>query len=284
MFKAYAQKLGPPFSGQVQIVESDKYRAMTLDGQMWEIQYVNRIHVRAATVSADEIKSGKYKTELIAEGSADPKLVELMEYLNDVKLPFTSSDHFEYWMLDREEQAPLAMMFSCSSADQMKKFPVHSEWTALPDSVMPVSKTQKEIDASMPPVNYRVESAVSERAGTRKVARWYDRREHDDSLFPPCLLREDWPDDEQQSLAERYLERQAPRLLMLQGISDPKREQLENSCKHHASEVARFYSLYPKIINKEQISALRVEARIRAASGGAKPISVLERRDGVLYI
>ena len=284
MFKAYAQKLGPPFSGQVQIVESDTYRAMTLDGDMWEIQYVNRIHVRAATVSAAEIKSGSYKKELISEGTADPKLVALMEFLNDVELPFESHDHYEYWLLDREEQSPMAMMFSCSQESQMKKFPVHADWTALPDSVMPVVKTQKEIDAKMAPVNYRVESAVSERAGTSPKARWYDRREHDDSLFPPLLVREDWPDADQQALCSRYLERQAPRLLMLRGLSDVKRDQLEMGCKPYASEVARFCVLYPKVLHEEHVNALRVEARIRAATGGEKPISVIGRRDGVLYI
>ena len=129
MFKAYAQKLGPPFSGLVQIVESDTYRAMTLDGQMWELQYVNRIHVRAATVSAEEIKSGAYKTELIAEDSADPALVELMEYLGEVKPPFASIDHYECWLLDSETAQPLAMAFSCTQPDQMSKFPKRPEWT-----------------------------------------------------------------------------------------------------------------------------------------------------------
>ena len=71
---------------------------------------------------------------------------------------------------------------------------------------------------------------------------------------------------------------------MLQGITDEQRDFLESSCKPNAIEVARFSSLYPKIINQEKINALRVEARIREASGSGKPISVLERRDGVLYI
>jgi len=283
MFKAYAQKLGPPFSGLMQVVESDTYRAMTLDGQMWELQYVNRIHVRAATVSARDIKTGSYKNELIEEGSADPKLIELMDYLNGVELPFISSDHYEYWLLDRQDQSPLAMLFSCSESDQMRKFPKHANWTALPDSVMPVDKTQKELDASMAPVNYRLESAVSERAGTNPKAQWFDRRE-DVQPFPPFLIRADWPETEQQDLYDRYIARQAPRLLMLQGLSDEARDQLESYCKPHATEVARFFNSYPKINNEEQLNALRVEARIREASRGGKPISVLERRDGVLYI
>lgn len=284
MFKAYAQKLGPPFSGQVQIVESDTYRAITLDGMMWEIQYVNRIHVRAATISAEEIKSGAYKTELITGSSADPQLVELMDYLVDIQLPFPSNDYYECWILDSKDQTPLAMLYSCSKAEQMKKFPTQPQWTALPDSIMPVVKTATEVESKMAPVNYRIESLVSERAGTNKKSLWYDRREYDDSHFPPYLLREDWPEPEQEELLSRYLQRQAPRLLMLQGLTDSQRQKLETGGKLNATEVARFFGLYPKILNVELINALRVEARIRAASSSGKSIDVLERRDGVLYI
>lgn len=283
MITPYSQKLGPPFSGQVQIVESPTYRAMTLDGQDWEIQYVNRAHIRVAKVSAAELTSQSYKTELLT-ADADPHLSELLDYLVDIELPFGARDHFEYWVLDQHEQQPLAMMFSCSSAEQMQKFPSYPDWTALPDSVMPINKTQHEIDAKMAPVNYRLERLVAERAGINKKAAWFDRREHDSTLFPPFLVRADWPDSDQSGLYSRYLQRQAPRLLMLQGLTRAQRIELEGYCKPHAVEVARFHRLYPEIIDQEQLKALLVQARIRSASAAGRKASIHDRRDGVLYI
>ncbi|MBX2869059.1 MAG: hypothetical protein KTR18_10305 [Acidiferrobacterales bacterium] len=284
MPKAFSQKLGPPFSGQVQIAESDKYRAITLDGQTWELQYVNRIHVRVATVTAEELKNRDLKVEELASEAADPKLDELIDFLNEVTLPFDAIDHYECWLLDKESQQPLAMLYSCSDPEQMRKFPSHPEWTALPDSVIPIQKTEKELAAQMAPVNYRLERLVAEQAGINRKSQWYDRREHDASLFPPYLVRDHWEELDHQDLCSRYIMRQAPRLLMLQSLSSAQRQELESKCKSYSTEVARFYPLYPEVIDEKSMSALRVEARIRAATSGKGPRGVHDRRDGVLYI
>ena len=37
MIKAFSQRLTPPFSGLVQIAESERARALTMDGNLWEI-------------------------------------------------------------------------------------------------------------------------------------------------------------------------------------------------------------------------------------------------------
>jgi len=279
MFEVYSQKLAPPYSGLVHIAKSGRYRAVTLDGQMWEIQHLNRINIRAAAVSAEEIKSGAFKHE-----DADPKLVEIMEYLADVKLPFPSKDHFECWILDSTDESPLAMLYSCVDEEQMRKFPKYPDWTALPDSVMPVVKTDEELASQSTPVNYRVEMLVASRAGVNKKARWFDRREHDADLFHPFLLREDWIESQDQDLVWRYIARQAPRLLLLPDLSDSDRERLEVASKHNPDEVARFAGMYPKIINQELMNSLLVMARIRAASGAGGGNKVLEKRDGVFYL
>lgn len=284
MIKAFSQKLGPPFSGQVQIAESDTYRAITLDGQTWELQYTNRIHVQVAAVTSAELKSRDRKVEEIASEAGDPKLNELLDYLRDVDLPFEATDHFECWLLDAEDQSPLAMLFSCSDAEQIQKFPSHPDWTALPDSVMPIVKTEAELAAQMAPVNYRFERVVAEQAGINRKISWFDRREHPDDIFPPFLVRDNWVETEHQNLCSRYINRQAPRLLMLQGLTQEHRRKLESFCKPHSTEVARFFPLYPEVLDEKFMGALRVEARIRAATSGKGPRGVHDRRDGVLYI
>ncbi len=284
MIKTFSQKLTPPYSGQIQIAESDTYRALTLDGQSWEIQYVNRTHVRVGTLSKDDIKSRRAQSEQLIDDTADPKLAQLLDFLADVQLPFASRDCFEYWLLDNRDKAPLALIFSCYSEEQMSKFPTREEWTALPDAVMHIEKTQTEIDLSQPPVNYRLESLISERAGTQKKAQWFDRRESSTTTFPPFLVREDSDDDLYESLCKRYIERQAPRLLMLQSLSEQERDRMEKCCTGQATEVARLCGLYPQIVNEDLINALRVEARLREASNTGEISSVQNRRDGILYI
>ncbi len=266
MVKTYAQKLTPPYSGQVQIVETDTYRALTLDGQVWEVQYVNRIHIRVCTITAQELKTRSSTMGQTESDTADPKLGLLFNYLAEVELPFIANDHFEFWLLDNEDKSPLALIYSCATASQMDKFPNRAEWASLPDAVMKIEKTEHEIKMNAPPVNYQLESLVSERAGTNKKASWFDRREKHNDKFPSFLVREDWPESAQQVICKRYIDRQAPRLLMLQGLSVSHRERLESCCTPYATEVARFHAVYPEVLDIESMSALRVEARLRAAT------------------
>ena len=284
MIKAFSERLLPPYSGQVQIAESEIYRALTMDGLVWEIQYVNRSHLRVATLSASDIKAHALSPELTEQGTSDPQLKELLDYLTSVELPFPATDHFEYWLLDPQDKLPLALIFSCSQEAQMDKFPESPEWTALPSAVMPVEKTEQEEQNNAPPVNYRLESLVRERSGTRPLAQWFNRQLSDSEDFPPLMIREDWQDESQQQLCKRNIERQAPRLLMLHGIPEGERARLENCCRPQAMEVARFASLYPEIIDNSLIQSLKVEAKLRAASGTSGQPALHNRRDGILYI
>ncbi len=282
--RAFSERLMPPYSGQVQVAESPTYRALTIDGEVWEIQYVNRSHVRVATLTSADIDKYAANPDLLENDNSDEKLVQLLQFLSHAQLPFDGKDHYEYWLLDAADQSPLALIFSCTEASQMEKFPARAEWTALPAAVMPVDKTELEIADQLPPVNYRVERMVAERAGTNPRAAWFNRHEQQTMAFPPLMIKEDWNDPAEGDLCQRYLQRQAPRLLMLQGLEQNDRQRLEACCKPQALEVARFYSLYPDIIDNDLIKALRVEAKLRAASGLPGHSSVQNRRDGVLYI
>lgn len=284
MIRAFSQRLMPPFSGQVQIAESDKYRAITLDGQVWEIQFVKRSHIRVATVRASDIKAQSVSTELVEQGAVDEQIIELLSYLDGVELPFPAADRYEYWLLDSLDESPLALIYSCAEAEQIDKFPDRPEWTALPAAVMPIEKTEEENRNQSAPVNYRMERLVAERAGTRPKARWFNRHEQEKERFPPLIIREDWPEEFQMQLCQRYIQRQAPRLLMLHGLNHNDRQRLEQCCRPHAMEVARFCGLYPEVIDEALIQALRVEARLRAATEGESQPALHRRRDGILYI
>ena len=281
---AFSERLLPPYSGQVQIAQSETYRALTIDGQVWEIQYVKRSHIRVATLSAADIKARANNPELQEHSTKDPQLAEMLDYLTDIALPFPATDHYEYWLLDAVDQLPLALIYSCSQEAQMDKFPSRPEWTALPSAVMPVPKTPQEQDNNSAPVNYRLESLVAERSGTRAQAQWFDRSADTDLAFPPLMIREDWLAPEDTELCRRYIERQAPRLLMLHGLQAELRSRLEICSQSQAMEVARFANLYPEHIDQSLIQSLRVQARLREAAGGGGQPALHNRRDGILYM
>ena len=145
----------PPYSGLVQIAESDKARALTMDGKVWEFQYLlttlesernngskqayRRRYSHAITIDKTAIAN------LVAGASenktADKRILELAEFVSAATFPFPPTDVYEYWLLDPEDQSPLAMIFSCSEPEQMATFPEKTEWTALPAAVMRIDRS-----------------------------------------------------------------------------------------------------------------------------------------------
>lgn len=296
MIQAYSQRLSPPFSGQAQIVESDAARAITLDGNGWEIHFVRgslqpagqgyqkhqRNYARVAYVDMPWLQ--KAAAEGTVDGQPlDERILELARFIAEATLPFPVADVHEYWLLDKQEQSPLALIFTCVHPEQTSTFPDHPEWTALPAAVMPIDRSEEELESGTPPVNYQVERLVAERAGSKPKARWFRRSAGDDGDFPTLLLREDWQDQAAQSLCRRYLDRQSTRLLMLHGIPHDDRLRLEQAARSHVMEVARFHIVYPEIADQELMTAMRVEARLRSATEEKEP-AINKRRDGILYI
>ena len=202
MIKAYSQRLTPPFSGLVQIAESERARALTMDGNTWEIHF--RHATNGSGASGPHLHRHGYRrvahvrqgdlSRISEEGTQDgreidERILELTRFLTTAELPFPSADSYEYWLLDAKDESPLAMIFSCTEAEHMPAFPVRLEWTALPAAVMPIEATDAEKDCSSAPVNYRVERLVAERAGSKPRARWFRRRPTETDSFPGMLLR-----------------------------------------------------------------------------------------------
>lgn len=290
----------PPFSGQMQIVESDRARALTLDSQTWEIQFLHSLndttnsnskaqeakrYFRVAMIKDSDIREksiASLQDQEDENAAIDERIIELIEYLATANLPFPAKDIFEYWLLDSKDQSPLALIYSCTEESQKKTFPERAEWTALPAAVMPIDRSEEEISREYAPINYQVERLVADRAGFYAKAQWFTRQHTPDESFPTLLLRQDWQDNESAELCQRYLQRQSPRLLMLHGLSQEERTQLEVSARKYALEVERFYKLYPEIADQTLMDAIRVEARLRGVTEGQPAIH--KRRDGILYL
>ncbi len=276
----------------MQVVESDRARALTLDSDTWEIQFLHstanhsqglkRSYMRVATIKDSDIRQKNYGSSLDDGKEIDERIIELLNYVSDATLPFQSADKFEFWLLDAKDNAPLALIYTCIHEEQKSSFPERAEWTALPAAVMPIERSDEEKSREYAPINYQLECLVSERAGFNAKAQWFTRQYTEDESFPALMLREDWQEEESHQLCQRYLQRQSPRLLMLHGLSQELRKQLEINARAHALEVERFYRLYPDIVDQALIDAIRVEARLRGVTEGQPAIH--KRRDGIHYI
>jgi hypothetical protein len=294
MIKAFSQRLLPPFSGQAQIAESERARAITMDGETWEFHFVYAVNDGYQSSGSPPRRSFRrvaymrhsQLNDIAGTGpgdrpEVDERIRELAEFVAAASLPFPAADKHEYWLLDPSDGAPLALIFSCTDEEQIETFPSLTEWTALPAAVMPVESTPEEKDRSYGPVNYRLERRVAERAGSKPRARWFTRRAGESGSFPPYLVTEEWDDEEGRQLCRRYLHRQSTRLLMLHGLEHAQRERLELAAKSYPLEVLRFFALYPEVADPKLMNAIRIEAKLRTADG--QKVDLLDRRDGVLY-
>jgi hypothetical protein len=280
MVRAYSQRMLPPYSGFVQIAETEHARAQTSDGVSWEIHFQARTDngngqaMREQGISADrnyfrvghyangELKPYVLPRCLDADDVAN-SLTELSGFLAEAKLPFPAADQYEYWLLDAADESPLALLFSCCEKSRMASYPPHTEWTPLPHSKMKIENTDEEHARNEPPVNHRLQRLVARRAGARPKAAWFQRGDGDQQDFPSFLVREDWRDEAEHALCQRYLARQAPRLLMLQGLPRDDRERMEIAGKAHALEIDEFYPMYPEVNDPHRMSAILVEAKLR---------------------
>lgn len=284
MIRAYSQRLLPPYSGVVQIAESTRARAQSFDGIHWEIQYfsgnekndkdafrvqgygLDKGYYQVANIDNRELNTFSRFPACVNHDEVSASIIELYDFISTAETPFAIGDTYEYWLLDSQDNSPLALIHSCCEESLMNAFPCKAEWTALPHSKMQVENTEPEQARGEPPVNHRIQKMVANRAGANPRAAWFNRKETESGDFPSLLLREDWQSEAEHELCQRYLMRKAPRLLMLHDLPADDRDRLEVAAKQQVFEVEEYFSLYPEIIDEKRMSAIRVEARLRRAT------------------
>lgn len=289
MVRMYSRRLLLPFVGMVQIAEMDSARALSMDGMYWSIQYrlppkpqaatngnkrdpgstytriIGYNHAAVATVREGQLENHPVHPALDA-GAVRAATQLLFDAVKTAPLPYPAADRYEYWLLDASDGSPLALLYTGMSEHEQELTPPRPEWHPMPASELKVEPPEPPQSFYVPPVNYRLEKLVEERAGTRPQAAWFERTGLDQTDFPPCLVREDWQNEEQKVLCDRYLRRLAPRLLMLPDLPRVVRERLEQDAREHVFEIERFHALYPEVVDQKLLTAARVEARMRRAN------------------
>ena len=278
MLRLYSKRLLSPFIGLVQVAEIARARALSLDGRNWAIQYslANNVRTRTSKSVADPklnyslvatIEHGKLKMQAVhpflESEEVRSAVNRLREVLTCARLPFAATDRYEYWLLDSTDASPLALLHSCIDEEDIALMPPRPVWVAMPAAQLNVREPKLDHNAYVPPVNYRLQKLVEKRAGLKPRAAWFKHTASATNDFPPCLIREDWEDKQQQQLCDLYIRRLAPRLLMVQGLSKSVRQRLERAARAHVFEVERYYPLYPEVVDITAMTAARVEAQLR---------------------
>jgi hypothetical protein len=205
------------------------------------------------------------------------------------QIPFAFSDNFELWLLDGRSHEPLALLDSVCNEEEMHN-PNSLYWEAgircreyFISNVLPPSDDQ-ESHADL------LNQLVNARAGKEPAAQWFFRKEDgygsglniinlDDSfigrelsprLFPRMLVEQQWNKESDAALFEDFINWLSPWLLLLDFLKDSQRKYLETSARSQALLVDQMHLLYPKIINKKDINAARVEAALRKTAARPK--------------
>jgi hypothetical protein len=282
MTRLYSKRVLLPFVGVVQVADLGWARALSLSGTTWTVRY--RQHENKQTrkghlnydprvniglmlsIENDQVKYRALRTDL-DPGKSQIDSQRIFEAIQSAHIPFEAADHYEYWLLDGEDESPLALLQTCADESEMQSHTPHPVWRAIAAAELPVPDPMAKDQAFyQPPVNYRLQQIVEKRAGSKPRGAWFKRTHSDLEQFPPCLIKQDWDDAEGQRLCDLYLERLAPRLLMLDGLPEKIRQRLEKAASEHVFEVDDFYPLYPEVVDDALLNTARVEARLRRAN------------------
>ena len=273
--RCFARRRLNPFRGVEQIVTSPAGRAVSTDGENWEIQLLApRPAAWGSLNSTGTTDYARYAVWSAQEGlarfprfpatvdnpviAADALVTAIIEALP--RLPFALSDVYECWLCIAQQ--PVALIASAASAPASRVVP---RWRAMPED---------------PAANF-LEAAV---AALHGQSLWFMRAPdgsgrlldgpkvgvggtaYDSQAFPETLLSaEVFAGTAACEQMVAYLYRLAARLLMLP-LSPANRALLEQVASADAAGVAHFHRLYPAECDPELITRLRVEARLRATA------------------
>lgn len=279
MTRLYSKRVLLPFVGVLQVVDLGWARALSMNGINWTVRYqqhendeTRRGHLNydpRINISIMLHIQNEQMAYRVVRKDLDPIQSEIdsqrfFETIRSADIPFAVADHYEYWLLDAEDGSPLALLHTCVDESETTSHTPPPVWRPISAAELSITDPNAQDETFyQTPVNYRLQLAVEAQAGKKPQGAWFIRSNTETNNFPPCLIKDQWADAENQRLCDLYIERLAPRLLMLSSLPSELRQRLENAASQHAIEVANFFHLYPEVVNDEVLNAARVEARLR---------------------
>ncbi len=290
-----------PFNGVLQVVATADARALSNNGQSWEIQvlsdspqglwanipYAGQQFYTFGLWSSNQGLhrvplnplfniSGMLKSAQQLIDSLEPKLQQL---------PFPLDDSYELWLLDEDSGTPFALLDSARSEAELEH-KTYTRWRAaetgdfsfaspyLSEKGLPLN------DGHNPRVHASVlEALVQGRSGPDHHRAWYLRdakragkvimHQADDQPaagFPELPVSLDWHEAEDHRLIMDYVSWKAPLILLLPGLAPATRAMLEGLAVKNPALIDRLWRLLPEINNKTLLNKARIEARIRLSN------------------
>ena len=283
--RCYALRRLNPFLGVIQVVETPSGRASSSNGVVWDIQILTQAPADWGSLNAGNRGKAWCRYGLwseqdglihqpVAAQNQDSQLRRDSEHLieqvrsNLDRLPYALADRRELWLLDAEQQKPLALLHAMLP-DANPPRPEPRYWMACLGQ-------QGVAGQRRFPGTVELESQVKTRAGFNINRAWFTWNPERTSIvagdntlvqedgFSAFGIREDWPDAENQQRVQRYIDWVAPALLTLPYINNSQRSRLESSLADQAVSIEYHWRLYPKVLDKNKLITARVKAGLQS--------------------
>lgn len=287
--RAYAVRRLMPFLGMLQVIEMEQARATSANGLVWHLELQSLQPMAWGSLNAGPGEKGWYLHALWSEqeglcdapvGSAgrDPLARErceaLIEQIRATSLPLPLADRQELWLLDEQEQRPLALLYAVQPAAPRPN-PEPRRWLGC------FGREGVAGQRRFPQIEL-LESQVRRRSGFGQRRLWVTWDQAHERVideagqplavedFPCCGLREDWALAEEAERVAAYLRWIAPSLLTLPWLPEQRRLWLEESLAIQATSIEYHWRLYPRILRPEYVRAARVQTRLQAPEHGIR--------------
>ncbi len=281
----YSVRQLSPFVGNIQIIEVDYCRALSSDGQQWQIQASCETHqqiwqiAEQAYVPRRYVLYGSWSQSLgFSSLPLDPMLdVPDLQHIqhglisaleNQPALPFPPRDDYECWLIDQATDRPLALLASVTDTQMIPHLQL-GRWQAMP----------QQTGNNPLPANLGVEalSALEQQINLQgQYKKWFmrlpdgngqllEQTGHDSNIqpLPPLLFDASLLPASLLDTTEALIRWQSPRLLSLQYLDPSLRQQLEQFSQHFALETRQRMHTYPVPLSENVFNKIQVELKIR---------------------
>ena len=277
--KYYSQRQLSPYRGMLHVVDVGHALAYTVDGENWRARLRSR-EGRLWPV-------GGWMDEAHRFSPTDS--ASLMDAVNGrPPLPFPQADRIELWLLDSEQDRPLALLQTRIVPGAAKEMPTDPVWRPFvagdtdfqADCLYDAARSETAWRASHREVLARY---VNDAARPHAVARWFARNpdgsgeELSDrrgaalhkNAFPEMLVSERWSDPTARALVMEYHDWHAAALLTHLDLPSGTRNRLEAAACRRPDKLLEVFRLIPQFIERTRLEVALVQARLMQARATA---------------
>jgi hypothetical protein len=284
----YSVRQLSPFVGNIQIIEADYCRALSSDGQQWQIQVSCETHqqiwqiAEQAYVPRRYVLYGSWSQQLgFSSLPLDPMLdVPDLQHIqhglinaleNQPALPFPPLDDYECWLIDQASDQPLALLASVTDTQMIPHLQL-GRWQAMPQQTgnnpLPDDLKLESVSTLEQQINQQGRHTQWFRrrpdGNGQALDKQYHSAQHSTATpLPPLLFDASLLPASLHHTAEALIRWQSPRLLSLHHLDPTLRQQLEQFSQHFAVETRQRLHTYPVPLSEKVFNKIQVELKIR---------------------